>query len=139
MNQDGFRTVTYAVSVARSSAKSTRVKRGKSPKSSSKKKVQTRRIGKIEIARFLQNRLSISREESAEVYDDLMQMMLGALRQGHTVTLMNIGSLEITPTVERRGVIPGTTESIVIPAGRKISFRTSTLLHEELRGKTKPV
>lgn len=99
----------------------------------SREELPVTRVGKIEMSRHLANRFGISQRQAAEIYEAVSEHAVQMLLQGQSVTFPGLGTLEVTETEARVGVRPGTRERIMIQPGRKVSFRTSTLLKPKLR------
>ena len=90
------------------------------------------KIAKAELSARIAEETGLSRKQAGAVVGSAVDLMIDALRAGRTVGLLGLGTLSITQTAERQGVRPGTTDRITIPAGKKIRFKISTGLREEL-------
>ena len=90
------------------------------------------KVAKAELAASISEATGLSRKQAGEVVTVAVSLMTQALKEGRTVGLPNLGTFSISQTAERQGVRPGTTERITIPAGKKIRFKMSTGLKEQL-------
>ena len=100
---------------------------------SKNKEAKRHKVAKAELSQRISEQTGLTRSEAGEVVSALTRLTVQALQQGRTVGLMGLGTLSITHTKERRGVRPGTTESITIPAGKKVRFKPSTSLKQDLQ------
>lgn len=90
------------------------------------------KIAKAELAARISEQTGLSRKQAGDVVTAATDLMVAALKEGCTVGLPNLGTFSISHTSERQGVRPGTTERITIPAGKKVRFKMSTGLKEQL-------
>ena len=90
------------------------------------------KVAKAELAARISEKTGLSRKQAGDVVAAATDLMVGALKEGRVVGLPNLGTFSISHTSERQGVRPGTTERITIPAGKKVRFKISTGLKEEL-------
>jgi len=93
---------------------------------------QLDRVGKGHFSELIANGTGISRAQSAAAFDTVLQGIADALKAGKSVNLPGIGSLRVRETAARSGVRPGTTERIQIPAGKKVGFKASSTLRDEI-------
>lgn len=101
----------------------------------SQEHIESNRVGKIEMSRYLAKRFKISRALAADIFDAVAEHTIESMREGKSVSYPGLGTLQITETEARVGVRPGTRDRIEIKPGRKVTFRISTLLKAELRPK----
>lgn len=91
-----------------------------------------KKIAKAELTQRVAKETGLTREEAGKVVGAVTKLTIEALKQGKTVGLMGLGTLSITHTKERQGVRPGTTDRITIPAGKKVRFKPSTALKQDI-------
>ncbi|WP_261664479.1 HU family DNA-binding protein [Deinococcus sp. Marseille-Q6407] len=90
------------------------------------------KVAKAELASRISEQTGLSRKQAGEVVTSAVSLMVDALKEGRTVGLLGLGTFSISPTAQRQGVRPGTTERITIPAGKKVRFKISTGLKDRL-------
>ncbi|ADY26798.1 histone family protein DNA-binding protein [Deinococcus proteolyticus MRP] len=90
------------------------------------------KVAKAELAARISEQTGLSRKQAGDVVASAVGLMVDALKQGRTVGLPNLGTFSISQTSQRQGVRPGTTERITIPAGKKVRFKISTGLRDQL-------
>jgi DNA-binding protein HU-beta len=90
------------------------------------------KVGKTLIVDMITTKTTVSKKDSATVFDAALEIIADALRQGKTVGLPGIGTLTVKATAARQGVKPGTAEKIQIPAGKKVSYKVATDLKKSL-------
>ncbi|GGJ44203.1 HU family DNA-binding protein [Deinococcus roseus] len=90
------------------------------------------KVGKSQLVTLVAERMDVTKVDTELAIDTMLTVISEQLQQGNEVSLPGLGKLLVTPTKERSGVRPGTTERITIPAGQKISFRASSTLKNAL-------
>jgi len=67
-----------------------------------------------------------------------LDVMLRALAEGESVTLLGFGRFDVVETSERKGnvMVDGTAQPVTIPPGRAVRFRASAKLKELLKERT---
>lgn len=93
------------------------------------------KLNKSALAEQVAERTGLSKKQVDEAISTMLDTMVEALRGGQAVTLPGLGTLSVKDTAAREGVKPGTTEKIQIPAGKKVSFKVSVGLKNELNGR----
>lgn len=86
------------------------------------------KVAKAQMIEEIAARTSLNRKQATEAVTVLLDGMVQALREGHSVGLPGLGTFSVVPTAERQGVRPGTGERIIISAGKKIRFKVATTL-----------
>lgn len=90
------------------------------------------KIGKGQLVNAIAEKTGLTKRQSEQAVATLLDEIVGGLRSGQVVTLPGLGTLKVTATAARTGVRPGTSEKIDIPAGRKVSFKASSNLKDNL-------
>lgn len=90
------------------------------------------KVAKAELAARISEQTGLSGKQAGDVVSCAVSLMVDALKQGRTVGLPGLGTFSISHTAERQGVRPGTTERITIPAGKKVRFKISTGLKDQI-------
>lgn len=88
---------------------------------------------KHELIDAIAAKMSITKKDSAEVLDSVMQVIADGLVADGVVKLPGVGTLEVRETKERNGRNPQTGEALVIPASKKVSFKVSSSLKAAVR------
>ena len=89
---------------------------------------------KAEIANIIQERVGLSKSESAQIVDCILDTMREALVRGEDVKLSSFGNFVLRDKNMRRGRNPRTGEEIMITPRRVVTFKASQLLKQHLTG-----
>lgn len=73
-----------------------------------------------------------TKEEAHEIVGQLFDQIERALLRGHSVNIANIGILTVKETRPRTGKCPNSATEYTVPAGRKVTFKTSSALKKQL-------
>ena len=76
--------------------------------------------------------LGISRNESAQFVERILEEVAAALERGETVKISSFGTFSVREKNERMGRNPKTGEEVPITARRVISFRASHVLKDQI-------
>ena len=95
----------------------------------------TEKLNKSAIVDQVAERTGLSKKQVDGAVTAVLDTVVEALRGGQAVSLPGLGTLSVKDTAAREGVKPGTTEKIQIPAGKKVSFKVSVGLKNELNGR----
>lgn len=87
-----------------------------------------RTITRADLANAVYQRVKISRAESAELLDQMLEEIVNALERGESVRISSFGAFEVRVKKERVGRNPKTGEEVPIEARRVISFKPSDVL-----------
>ena len=87
-----------------------------------------RTITRADLANAVYQRVKISRAESAELLDQMLEEIVTALERGEPVRISSFGAFEVRVKNERVGRNPKTGEEVPIEARRVISFKPSDVL-----------
>ena len=87
---------------------------------------------KADIVSQIQAKVGFSRQRTAEVVDDLFEIMKETLENGESVKISGFGNFEVRQKKARKGRNPQTGESIIIPQRRVLSFKPSQLLKKAI-------
>ncbi len=98
------------------------------PAKAASRQVDASKIAKTGLVDLVAEQTSLTRAQSDDVVQAVLDSVVGALREGKSVTLNGLGTLSVRATLARTGVRPGTTEKIQIPAGKKIAFKVASTL-----------
>ena len=71
-----------------------------------------------------------TKKESAEIIQNVIETIMGAVASGEKVTFTGFGSFEAVNRAERNGVNPSNGEKIVIPAKKVPKFKAGKYFKE---------
>jgi len=89
-------------------------------------------VTKAEIANIIHERIGLSKKESAQIVETVLDEMKRALASGEDVKVSGFGHFMIREKHARRGRNPKTGEDITIEPRRVVTFRASQILREQL-------
>lgn len=93
-------------------------------------------ITRADIAETLYNELGLSRVESSELVDAVLDEIADALVRGEAVKISSFGSFSTRQKAQRVGRNPKTGVEVPITPRRVLSFRASHVLKDRMNGKT---
>lgn len=76
--------------------------------------------------------VGLSRNESAELVETILESMAGSLEQGETVKLSSFGTFSVRDKNQRIGRNPKTGEEVPIKPRRVLTFRPSHVLKDQI-------
>jgi integration host factor subunit alpha len=80
--------------------------------------------------------VGLSRNESAQMVEDILEEMCAALAKGETVKLSSFGTFAVRQKSQRMGRNPKTGEEVPIAPRRVLVFRPSHVLKAVINGLT---
>lgn len=89
---------------------------------------------KAEIAKVVHERVGLSKKESGQIVDVVLDEVHKALEQGEDVKLSGFGHFMVRNKRPRRGRNPKTGDEITISSRRIVTFRASQLLKNQVLG-----
>ena len=87
---------------------------------------------KADIVNQIQSKVGFSRQKTAEVVNDLFEIMKETLEKGEPIKISGFGSFEVRQKQSRRGRNPRTGDPIIIPKRKVLSFKPSQLLKKAI-------
>jgi integration host factor subunit alpha len=78
------------------------------------------------------NAVGLSRNDSAQMVEDILEEMCAALTRGETVKLSSFGTFQVRHKCERIGRNPKTGEEVPIAPRRVLVFRPSHVLKAQI-------
>jgi len=81
------------------------------------------------------NAVGLSRNESAQMVEDILEEMAGSLQRGETVKLSSFGTFQVRSKAQRIGRNPKTGDEVPIAPRRVLVFRPSHVLKAHLNGR----
>jgi len=92
-------------------------------------------VTKAEIAKVVHERVGLSKKESGQIVDVVLDIVHKALEQGEDVKISVFGHFMIRNKRPRRGRNPKTGDEITIASRRVVTFRASQLLKKQVLDK----
>ncbi len=89
-------------------------------------------VTRADLAEVLYEEVGLSRAESAEFVDDILNEISDALVEGENVKISSFGSFTLRDKKERVGRNPKTGEEVPITPRRVLIFRASHILKEKM-------
>jgi len=91
-------------------------------------------VTKAEIAKIVHERVGLTKKESAQIVESVLDVMRQSLEQGESVKLSGFGHFIVRQKHARRGRNPKTGSDITIAPRSVVTFRASPLLKQKLTG-----
>jgi len=89
-------------------------------------------VTKAEIANIIYERIGLSKKESAQIVETILDEIKSSLEAGEDVKLSGFGHFIVRAKHARRGRNPKTGEDITIAPRSVVTFRASQLLKQKL-------
>lgn len=87
-------------------------------------------LTRMELSEAVFRAVGLSRNESAELVESVLEHMSGALVKGETVKISSFGTFSVRKKSARVGRNPKTGEEVPITPRRVVTFRPSQMLRE---------
>ena len=87
---------------------------------------------KADIVEKIQAGTGMTRNESAEMMEEVFSIMKSTLEQGENLKISGFGSFVVKQKSDRRGRNPQTGETITISSRRIVTFKPSSILREAI-------
>ncbi len=89
---------------------------------------------KAEITRAVHERVGLSKKESGQIVDAVLDTIRQTLAHGEDVKISGFGHFRIRNKHPRRGRNPKTGDEVIISSRRVVTFRASRLLKRKVLG-----
>jgi len=89
---------------------------------------------KADIAKIVHERVGLTKKESAQIVESVLNVIGDSLEQGNNVKLSGFGHFIVRRKHARRGRNPKTGADITIAPRSVVTFRASPLLKDKLTG-----
>jgi integration host factor subunit alpha len=89
-------------------------------------------LTKDKLITHLQTQMSISKQESRQIVDRLLEIMKDTLVRGEELLISGFGKFSVRQKRERRGRNPQTKESLVLAARKVLVFKASGVLRARI-------
>jgi integration host factor subunit alpha len=94
----------------------------------------SRTLTRADLTEAVFNAVGLSRNDSAQMVEDILEEMCAALTRGETVKLSSFGTFQVRHKSERIGRNPKTGEEVPIAPRRVLVFRPSHVLKAQING-----
>ena len=86
----------------------------------------------------LRKKVDLSKAETSRLLDETVAVITEQLQQSNTITIQNLGSLEVKKRAERISVNPVSGKRLLIPPKLVIGYKVSPTLKEKLKENLQP-
>jgi integration host factor subunit alpha len=98
----------------------------------------SRTLTRADLTEAVFNAVGLSRNESAQMVEDILEELCGALSRGEAVKLSSFGTFQVRQKSERVGRNPKTGDEVPIAPRRVLVFRPSHVLKAQINGTPLP-
>jgi integration host factor subunit alpha len=96
--------------------------------------MSARTLTRADLTEAVFNAVGLSRNESAQMVEDILEELCSALARGETVKLSSFGTFQVRQKSERVGRNPKTGDEVPIAPRRVLVFRPSHVLKAQING-----
>lgn len=96
--------------------------------------MNTRTLTRADLTEAVFNAVGLSRNESAQIVEDILEELSSAVERGETVKLSSFGTFQVRQKAERVGRNPKTGDEVPIAPRRVLVFRPSHVLKSQING-----
>ena len=96
--------------------------------------MSTKTLTRADLTEAVFNAVGLSRNESSQMVEDILEEVCGALSRGETVKLSSFGTFQVRQKSERVGRNPKTGDEVPIAPRRVLVFRPSHVLKAQING-----
>ena len=91
---------------------------------------------KADIVEYVYSKVGgISKKESAELVDSLIELMKSTLAAGENIKITGFGNFVVKHKNQQKGINPRTKDPIILPERKVLKFKSSQILRDELNKK----
>lgn len=94
-------------------------------------------LTKLQIAESLQEQLNLSKKESSEALETLLETIKRALESSEDVMISGFGKFCVKDKKERKGRNPATGEDLMLSARKTVTFKCSGKLNDKINDRKK--
>ncbi len=94
-------------------------------------------LTRVDLASAIVREVGLSRQDSAEFVDTILDKVADALVRGESVKLSSFGAFHVRDKNERMGRNPKTGEEVPISARRVVVFKASQVLKDRVDARNK--
>ena len=96
--------------------------------------MSTKTLTRADLTEAVFNTVGLSRNESAQMVEDILEELSSAVARGETVKLSSFGTFQVRQKAERIGRNPKTGDEVPIAPRRVLVFRPSHVLKSQING-----
>ena len=96
--------------------------------------MSTKTLTRADLTEAVFNAVGLSRNESSQMVEDILEEVCGALSRGETVKLSSFGTFQVRQKSQRVGRNPKTGDEVPIAPRRVLVFRPSHVLKAQING-----
>jgi integration host factor subunit alpha len=96
--------------------------------------MSTRTLTRADLTEAVFNAVGLSRNDSSQMVEDILDEVCGALSRGETVKLSSFGTFQVRQKSQRVGRNPKTGDEVPIAPRRVLVFRPSHVLKAQING-----
>ena len=85
---------------------------------------------KNELAKKIQSKLGVSKNESTELLEGIISVIKSTLENGEKIKIHGFGNFEVKQKRDRKGRNPMTGETMILEARRVLTFKPSVMLRQ---------
>ncbi len=100
--------------------------------------MSTGTVTRADLAEALYREIGLSRTESAQLVESVIDHIIDALLRGETVKLAGFGTFSLRDKRERMGRNPKTGKAVPIEARRVLTFKPSQVMRERVDSALSP-
>ncbi|MDE1940317.1 MAG: integration host factor subunit alpha [Alphaproteobacteria bacterium] len=101
--------------------------------------MSTKTLTRADLSEAVFQAVGLSRNESAQMVEDMLEEICSALSKSETVKLSSFGTFAVRQKSQRVGRNPKTGDEVPIAPRRVLVFRPSHVLKAVINGQTPPV
>jgi integration host factor subunit alpha len=94
--------------------------------------MSTRTLTRADLTEAVFNAVGLSRNESAQMVEDILEELSSALSRGESVKLSSFGTFQVRQKAQRVGRNPKTGDEVPIAPRRVLVFRPSHVLKSQI-------
>ena len=94
--------------------------------------METTTVTRADLAEAVYEQVGLSRNESSDLVESVLQEMADELAQGHSVKISSFGSFSVRQKAERIGRNPKTGVEVPISPRKVLVFKASNVLKEKV-------
>ena len=92
-------------------------------------------LTKTDIVSKLTNHLGFTKKQATETVETLLEIIKSKLESGEDVLISGFGKFCVKQKAERKGRNPATSEAMMLPARKVVTFKSSGKLREKINRK----
>ena len=96
--------------------------------------MSTRTLTRADLTEAVFNAVGLSRNESSQMVEDMLEEICGTLAKGESVKLSSFGTFQVRQKSQRIGRNPKTGDEVPIAPRRVLVFRPSHVLKAQING-----